>query len=228
MYVFICFLYRKTNSMHNYNYFYCQSGILRNIKIAILLTSFTILITLFLQSCASFIPVEVQNGRALGIMPMQYGRISYQGTHKVSGTREDIFRQVRRWSAFHSTRTIYTSALTTLKIPAPTNAFYVGDNLLGDVITSGVIEPIPKANNTTITWPATHYSVSVECYDGYYRITLTNFYTFSFPSPHYLDVRDKSTSLKTTKEYYSQVDTKVMSLITELETFVKSEIGDGK
>jgi hypothetical protein len=182
-----------------------------------------VLLSASLVSCSSFIPVEIENGKALGIMPMQYGHIYYQGTHKVQGSREDIFRQVRRWAAFRSTRTIHTSAYSALKVPNPTQALYIGDNLLGDVITTGTIDPILRGPGTTLYWPATHYAVSVECYDGSYRTTLTNFYTFGLTTPHYLDVRDKGVSLKQTREFYRQIDAQVMALISELETFVRHE-----
>jgi hypothetical protein len=45
------------------------------------------ILALSLCSCTSFVPVETQNGKALGVMPMQYGRISYQGTHKINASR---------------------------------------------------------------------------------------------------------------------------------------------
>jgi hypothetical protein len=188
---------------------------------------FLSILCLSFYSCASFIPVEIENGKALGIMPMQYGRISYQGTHKINASREDIFRQVRRWAAFHTARTVYTGPTTSVKIPTPTTALYIGDNMLGDIISSGTIDPILKQPKTINYWPATHYSASVECYEGYYRITLTNFYTYGLPSAHNLEVRDKATNYKTTKEYYSRVDERVMALITELETFVTNEIRVG-
>ena len=182
------------------------------------------LIAFSLSSCANFIPAEIENGKVLGILPMQYGRISYQGTHKINASREDIFRQVRRWAAFHSARTIYTGPTTSVKIPTPTTALYIGDNMLGDIISSGTIDPILKRPKTILYWPATHYSASVECYEGYYWVTLTNFYTFGLPSQHNLEMRDKSTNLKATKEYYARVDEKVMSLIEELNQFIHNEI----
>ena len=155
---------------------------------------------------------------------MQYGHVSYQGSHRITASREDIFRQVRRWAAFRSTRTIYTGTYTTLKIPSPTTAFNISDNLLGDVISSGVIDRIQKKPNNSLVWPSTYYSISIECYDNYYRLTLTNFYTFGFPTPHYLDVRDTSKSYKETKEFYARIDQEVMKLITELQVFVSNEV----
>ncbi|GAB3949491.1 hypothetical protein GCM10028805_25800 [Spirosoma harenae] len=158
---------------------------------------------------------------------MQYGHISYQGTHQIKAPREDIFRQIRRWTAFHSTRVLYTQ-YQKLKIPTPSTALLVSDNMLGDVITSGSLDEIRIQPRSTLTYPAVYYSVSAEAYDGYYRITLTNFYILGFPTPHYLDVRDKSTSLKRTRELYGKVDAEIMALIADLEKFVVAEIVSSK
>ncbi|GAB4000094.1 hypothetical protein GCM10028807_52030 [Spirosoma daeguense] len=182
-----------------------------------------LLISFSLFSCSSLIPVEVEDGKALGIMPMRYGHIYYQGTHKINASREDIFRQVRRWAAFRSTRSIFSSPYTIIKVPAPTAAFSVSDNLLGDVIATGIIERIPR-NSGSLFWPSAMYSVSIEAYEGSYRLTLTNFYSFGMPSAHYMDFRDKATSLKITREYYSEVDREAMKVINELNTFVEGEI----
>lgn len=184
----------------------------------------SLFIALSLFSCASFVPAEIENGKVLGVMPMQYNRISYQKTVTANATREDIFRQVRRWAAFHSSRTLNTGYGTSVKIPTPATALYIGDNLTGDIIFSGMIDPILKKPKSPLYWPATHYSTSIECYEGYYRVTLTNFHTFGLPSPHNLELRDKQTSKRVAKEYYQAVDEHVTALIAELGEFVKGEI----
>jgi hypothetical protein len=205
-----------------YQSYTCVNRIARNWKYYALLLIGIAVGSLLLQSCASFIPVEVEQGRALGVMPMQYGRISYQSTHAVNASREEIFRAIRRWVAFHSNRTVYTT-YTALKIPNPTAAFNVSDNIIGDVIGTGTIDPILIKPKNPQTYPGANYSVSVEANEGYYRLTLTNFYTFGFPSPHYLDYRDKSTGYKKNKEFYTRLDSEVAKLIVELEKFVATE-----
>ncbi|GAB3776844.1 hypothetical protein GCM10028818_22930 [Spirosoma horti] len=79
-----------------------------------------------------------------------------------------------------------------------------------------------RDTKTTLFWPTTNYAVSVECFDGFYRVTLTNFYTVS-PSPHNLELREKS-RYKMTKQYYSVVDNRVNELLNELNVFVRTEL----
>lgn len=181
-------------------------------------------LVLLLTNCASFTPAEIENGKVLGVMPMQYGRISYQTTAKVNASREDIFRQVRRWAAFNSTRTVYVGPAVSLKVPAPTNALNIGDNMLGDIISSGTTGTILRNSRSSVFWPAANYSTSIECFDGFYRVTLTNFYTLGLPSPHNLELRDKQTSRKIAKEYYTKLDEHINDLLNELNVFVRTEL----
>ena len=157
---------------------------------------FIVLIATSLTGCASFIPAEIENDKILGIIPIQYGLGSYQATYKVNASREDIFRQVRRWAAFHATTTVTTPYGLPLKINTPTTAFNISDNMLGDVISSGVINGGPSDYKTVMYWPGGSYSTRVECYEGYFRVTITNIKLYGVPAYHAIELRDRSTPIR--------------------------------
>ncbi|MCK8493563.1 DUF4468 domain-containing protein [Spirosoma sp. RP8] len=169
------------------------------------------LIVVFLSSCGGFVPNEIQSGKLLGVMPMQYGKASYQITQRIPADRETIFRQARRWAAFHSVN--------------PTQALGVSDNLLGDIITTGSFEPqFYNDKKTPAILPGVTYAASIECYDRYYRITLTNFrYDIAGGKSYGVELRPKSLKKQRAAHQLEIIDEKIMRLIDSVESFVDGE-----
>lgn len=168
-------------------------------------------LTYFLVSCGRYVPTEIENGKLLGVIPMQYGKGSYQVTQRIQATREDLFRQVRRWAAF--------------RIPDPTQALSIGDNLLGDLITYGSISQTTLSEKRlTIILPQVNYTISVECYENAYRVTLTNFHIGLQTNIHPIEVRHTTIPLKKARLQYREIDRRALALIADLKDFVLAEV----
>ncbi|WP_338876924.1 DUF4468 domain-containing protein [Spirosoma sp. SC4-14] len=168
-------------------------------------------IGLFLSSCGGFIPNEIQNGKVLGVMPLQYGRVSYQTSNRLPSEREDIFRQARRWAAFH--------------VGNPSHALAISDNLIGDIIATGRIDKqYIKTRSGPQLIPALDYAASIECYDRYYRVTLTNFRYDLGPQGSYgVELRPKGMNKNRVKQQLEIIHEQVNQIINSLQEFIDAE-----
>ena len=168
-------------------------------------------ITLFLFSCGRYIPNEIEDGKLLGIIPMQHGRGSYQITQRLQASREDIFRQARRWAAFH--------------VPNPSQALAIGDNLMGDIITYGSITGTSlNDSRSLLILPNLEYAASIECYENSYRVTLTNFQMLGQIAIHPIEIRHSSIKKRKAKLQYQEIDKRVTNILATIDEFVRSEL----
>ncbi|MBN8821321.1 MULTISPECIES: DUF4468 domain-containing protein [unclassified Spirosoma] len=170
-----------------------------------------LVLAVLLTGCGRFIPTEIESNKLLGIIPIQYGKGSYQATQQVRASREDIFRQARRWAAFH--------------VPDPSAALSISDNMLGDIITYGSIASVSlQEKRLYVNLPSVQYSASIECYDNAYRVTLTNFVMQGQPTPHPIEVRNTDISKKRARLQYEAIDQKVITILESIDGFIRSEV----
>lgn len=167
---------------------------------------------LALAGCSTqLIPNEIENNKILGVMPMQYGRASYQVVQPMTSTRENTFRQARRWAAFHFSN--------------PAQAFAVSDGFIGDIITGGSIEQLYyKTKSGPQLLPGATYVASIECTDQDYRITLTNVRINLLVDGYRAELRRKGTSKANQRKVLEAIDEKLRAVLESANTFIQAEV----
>ena len=174
---------------------------------------FLLVLSASLSGCMTqLIPNEIENGKLMGVMPMKYDKAMYQVSNRTKASREDIFRQTRRWAAFH--------------LPSAATALSVSDNMLGDVMISRILDhQIYKIKGGYVNLPRITYAISIESMDGFYRASASNFIfeptaLLKYPA----EKRVKGTSKKVIRQHLQEINKDVEALLSELETFVPGEI----
>ncbi len=172
---------------------------------------FALFIAYALFSCSpAFVPVKIENGRLFGVVPMQYDRATYQMVERVAANREQIFRQARKWGAFH--------------LPNPTTAFSASDNQLGDIITPAIVQgEYVRRKGEAFTLPTVNFSAAIECQDNYYRVTFTNVKLTQGLLIYGIEVRPSGISENTARKQLAEINTRIQSFLEDLRQFVTSE-----
>ena len=173
----------------------------------------SIILIILLTSCAKFVPTEIENGKLLGVLPMQYGRASYQVSKSIENADQDeVFRQVRKWAAFH--------------MRDPNQSLSVSDNRLGDVIVGGrIASRQAKVGKNLVNLYAVNYAISIEAFDKGYRITMTNFkIEQTLQSIYPVEVRPTGIQKKTVRVQFQAIDEYIQALLKDLSEFVPAEV----
>ena len=168
--------------------------------------------TILLSSCGRYIPTEIENGKLLGIVPVQYSKGAYVEVRAVPNTsREEVFRQARRWAAFN--------------IGDPKLALSLSDNVTGDLITTGSLLPTQiTTKRSVVLVPGIDYAATIECYNNQYRVTLTNFRMNGQVGPHPLEMRHTSVTVKKQKEQLKLLDKRAKGILADLAEFIAGEV----
>ncbi|CCH54517.1 hypothetical protein BN8_03696 [Fibrisoma limi BUZ 3] len=167
-------------------------------------------------SCSTKLrPVKVIDGKLMGVLPLKDGKVTYIVTETVNNASDlELFRQTRRWAAF--------------RVASPSDVFKLGDAVTKDVIGSGYFNGI-FLNKGSYAGPLGNYVVTVECNQGAYRATLSNFRIDHLitktgvnnqVSGYAIEAGTQLYNDKLVVEYFKAIDRNVQSLLASLKEFV--------
>ena len=173
----------------------------------------SILICLTFASCITYRNIPIQDGKLLGVLPIRDGRVYYDFGNTIPKTSAlDVYRQSRRWVAFH--------------IADPKQALSLGDSQTLDVIGSGSISAIKMDKSSIYTFGPVEYAVTIEARPNGYRMALGNF-TLVRPIPSITKgISLESPTplpLKQLRTLFEELDRRINDLVVSFDSFVTDQ-----
>lgn len=164
-------------------------------------------ICLFTAYC-TYRTIPIENGKLLGVLPMRNGRVYYDFGNTIPKTSaQDIYRQSRRWVAFH--------------LPDPKQALLLGDSQTLDIISSGNTGLV-KTDKDGFVLGYVEYAVTIEARQNGYRMALGNFNLLLAPKGATGAALEAPTAvpLKKLRILFEELDRRINDLVVSFDGFV--------